>query len=120
MPGDPAPTVPEPDAENPFLPPLVRSTLPQAGVAVEFKVSIADVLFLMFAVALALTVEYQRWGGFGSTNPSHIINAFLSALAASVFFTATRLRRQNNVPFSESQPGYNVALVCAGLLVANV
>lgn len=108
------------DVDNPFLPPQVRSTLPLHGAAVELKISIADVLFLMFAVALALTVEYQRWGGFGSTNPAHIINAFLSALAASVFFTANRLRRQNKIPFSESQPGYNVALVCAGLLFANV
>lgn len=119
MQGDPSDA--QTDPENPFLPPRVRSALPRAQpIAAGPKIHIADILFCMFAVALALMIEYQYWGGFGSTRPAYVVNAFLAALSASVFFTATRRRKQNNISFSESLPGYNVALVSAGLLFANV
>lgn len=111
----------ETEPDNPFLPPRVRSDLVINDLAsVGPRITIADILVCTLTLALALMVEYQRWGSFGSTRPAYVVSGLLAALSAGVLFTATRWRRQSDIPFSESLPGYNVALVTAGLLFTNV
>jgi hypothetical protein len=110
-----------PPVVNPFLSPACESAPPNSnGSNSGLRISIADILFCTFAVALSLMDLFQPWGGFEESQPVYLVSGIIVAFSASIFFTANRRRRELKLPFSSFEPGHCLALISAGYLATHV
>jgi hypothetical protein len=92
---------------------------PQRAIQSGLKITIADILFCMFAVSIALAVQYQPWGEFKEVDARYVLTALAMALSASIFFTANRVRKAAEQPFFSMPPGFYLALLGASDLACD-
>lgn len=104
------------DSPSPFADEIAASpSLSEGGL----KVTIADILFCMFAVSVALAVQVQPWGEFKEVNAKYVVSALIVSLGASLFFAANRGRRAAGQSFFSMSPGFYLALICAAGLACD-